>query len=85
MKRLKLILVVALLLYVGSYLALSRAGYRHADEYNVKGFYFCTPDSQINAIAHETAGIVYSPLIVLDVGLGTGRWPAKQPLVTFGK
>jgi hypothetical protein len=84
--RLRTLLIAAALLppfigYVGSYYVLSRRGFREADRYGFKGFYFVTPvrdgsSGQANARRY----LFYWPLIQLDLILGTGRHPAAEPM-----
>src|SRR5437763_1083039 len=87
MSRRGVILVVALmLLYVGSYLALSRQGFAQADQWNAKGFYFFSPrDSALWRVSNYGCAGIYHPLIAVDNNLGTGRWPAKEPLMGLSK
>jgi hypothetical protein len=37
--------VLLFVLYVGSYITLSRQGYAEADQYHMKGFYYFSPDN----------------------------------------
>jgi hypothetical protein len=82
MSRRRLVIVIALLvLYVGSYLALSRLGFAQARAWGGKGFYFFTPrDSALWRVFNYGCVGLYYPLIVADNELGTGMWPAKEPL-----
>jgi hypothetical protein len=78
------VLVVAvpfLVLYVASYLWLSRRGYEQADEWNCKGFYYFAPEPT-DAWQRKNYGCaaVYGPLNAIDRALGTGRSPACEPL-----
>jgi hypothetical protein len=70
-----------LLAYVGSYYFQSRRGFREADQYGFKGFYFVTP---VWGGGSEPANLrryrFYWPLIQLDLLLGTGRHPAADPM-----
>jgi hypothetical protein len=80
-KRWRWALVLALLCYVGSYLALSRVGFAWADQYGAKGFYFVEPrDTRLWRLENSTCVCVYCPLIIIDNWLGTGRWPGSEPL-----
>jgi hypothetical protein len=65
--------------YVGSYLALSRSGYRQADRLNIKGFYFVTPTDPCSRALNHALVIVYYPLVLAERELGTGRLPARDP------
>jgi hypothetical protein len=79
--RLLLALAVFLLLYVGSYAVLSRRGYAEADRYNMKGFYYLTPEKTVQwRFENSTCIYLYLPLNVADQWLGTGRSPASEPL-----
>ena len=80
-----LLLVVALLppvlAYVGSYYVLSRRGFREADKYGFKGFFFVPP---VYGGGSEPANYryfrFYWPLIRLDRFLGTGRPIGSDPM-----
>jgi hypothetical protein len=75
-----------LLLYVGSYVTLSRRGYSEADHYNMKGFYYFSPENT-DAWRWKNYGCVYLfwPLNVVDRWLGLGRHPASEPLWGLSK
>jgi hypothetical protein len=67
--------------YVGSYLVLSRRGFAEARQYHAKGFYFFTPRPTAGWRNSNYACVcVYYPLILVDNCLGTGDWPAAEPL-----
>jgi hypothetical protein len=84
--RRAIIVVALMLLYVGSYLALSRQGFAQADQWYAKGFCFFTPrDSGLWRVSNYGCIAIYYPLIVVDNYLGTGRWPAKDPLMGLSK
>jgi hypothetical protein len=76
---------VLLALYLGSYLCLSRSGFREADRYEMEGFYFCSPDKPHAETVHFSCVTVYSPLIAIDRLLGTGRAPAMCVGFTLGR
>ena len=75
-----------LLLYVGSYVALSRRGYAEADQYNMKGFYYFTPEDS-DAWRWKNYGCVtlFRPINAVDRWLGFGRPPACEPLWVLSK
>jgi hypothetical protein len=77
---------VLLVLYVGSYVVLSRRGYAEADQYNMKGFYYFFPEDS-DAWRLQNYGCVYLfwPLNVIDRQLGWGRYPASEPLLGLSK
>jgi hypothetical protein len=77
----RLVIVSLLVLYFGSYLALSRRGYAEADRYKMKGFYYLTHEDS-DAWRFKNYGCVYLfyPLNTIDRCLGTGRPPAAEPL-----
>ena len=83
-KRIKLLLGIAGLavaLYAGSYLGLSRRGYAEADEYRLKGFYYlCPKDSDTWRYSHYSCVILYWPANFFDRCIGLGRYPASEPL-----
>ena len=75
-----------LLLYVGSYVVLSRRGYAEADRYNMKGFYYFFPENSA-AWRWKNYGCMhlFRPLNALDRWLGLGRHPASEPLWGLSK
>jgi hypothetical protein len=68
-------------LYVGAYVTLSRQGYAEADHFNIKGFYYFSPEDT-EAWRWKNYGCVYvfCPLNVVDRSLGYGHAPASEPL-----
>ena len=78
--------VLLLLSYIGSYAALSRRGYAEADRYNVKGFYYFSPEDS-DAWRLQNYGCVYLfwPINAVDRWLGSGRHPASEPLWGLSK
>jgi len=79
MRLVRVLLVVAAVLYVATYLGLSRNGFRYADRVNADGFYFVEPRNEAADTMNCACTIVYSPLIFLDNLIGTGRPPASPP------
>jgi hypothetical protein len=83
-KRKRLLLVVAGLLfgvYVGLYVGLSRQGYTEAEQYNLVGFYYFTPEESASwRIRNYTCVFLFWPLNVVDRWLGFGKYPASEPL-----
>lgn len=78
--------VLLLLLYVASYLALSRLAFREARQCGSKGFYFFTPqDTTLWRASNYACVVLYYPLIVLDDRVGTGMRPAAEPLWGLSK
>jgi hypothetical protein len=70
-----------LVLYVGSYVALSRRGYAEADRFGMTGFYYFTPEDTDSWRRRNYACVyLFWPLNAIDRWLGTGRWPASEPL-----
>jgi hypothetical protein len=81
------VLGALLLLYVGSYAALSRRGYAEADQYNMNGgFYYFSPDSS-EAWRWKNYGCahLFWPINAVDRWLGLGRHPACEPLWGLSK
>ncbi|MBX9791569.1 MAG: hypothetical protein K2Y37_21825 [Pirellulales bacterium] len=74
------IVLALLILYVGSYLVLSRRAFAVADATNAEGFCFVDPSSDAACRMHELCSLVYYPLLRLDQWLGTGRPAAFCPL-----
>lgn len=75
---------LVLLLYLGSYVVLSRRGYAEADRYGIKGFYYFLPeDSDAWRLKNFGCVLLFSPLNAVDRGLGFGRRPAAEPLWGF--
>ena len=83
MKRKQLLLILAALLvvYVASYLALSRRGYAEADQYHVDGFFYFTPeDTNAWQWKNGTCVVLFAPANGVDRLLGFGRTPGSGPL-----
>jgi hypothetical protein len=82
--KLRLLLLLGVLpfvVYISSYLILSRRGYAEADHYHMKGFYYLTPENTDSwRFWNYTFVIIYSPLNGMDRKLGTGRHPAYEPM-----
>lgn len=82
--RLKIIrtaLITLLVVYVSSYLVMSRRGFAEADAWQAEGFYFLTPrDSTTWRFGNYSLVAIYSPLILIDVAIGTGRPIAREPM-----
>ncbi len=86
-KRRRWLLVLAILLvYVGSYYVLSRRGFAIADRTGFKGLVFFEPrDSTVWRLTNYGCVLLYFPLIQIDVMLGTGRYPGREPLWGLSK
>lgn len=75
------LLAVLLMVYVSSYVIMSRRGFAQSDDWEMEGFYFLPPDNT-DEWRFWNYGLVrfYYPLILIDNGLGTGRPIASEPL-----
>ena len=72
---------VLLLLYVGSYLVLSRRAFGEARSDNSTGFYFFQPqDTDLWRYSNGTCIYLYYPLLLIERWLGTGQWPSCEPM-----
>ena len=72
---------VALALYVTLYLVLSRIGFHWSRSINAEGFYFVIPIDPLSHAVNYTCVVVFYPLILVDIALGTGLSPASPPLL----
>lgn len=70
------------LLYVSSYMALSRRGFAEADEGNLKGFFYLSPEDSFRWRCGNTCCLVaFAPCNGVDRWLGCGRVPSVcEPL-----
>jgi hypothetical protein len=75
------VVVLVFIIYVGSYLWLSRRGYAEADRYRMQGFYYFAPEDT-DAWRNKNFGcvVLYWPLNAVDRLFGFGRYPAAEPL-----
>jgi hypothetical protein len=74
-------LVAFLVLYVLSYVVVSRRAFAESRRMNTEGFYFFPPEPTDRWRLSNTALVLlYCPLIYIDVLLGTGLVPADEPL-----
>ena len=79
--RFGVVLLALFLVYVSSYLVLSRRGFAQADEWHAEGIYFLTPrDSPVWELCNYSLASIYYPLIFIDNALGTGRPVGQVPL-----
>ena len=79
-RRIALALLAFLVFYVGSYLGLSRRGYLEANQWNLSGFYYFTPENTDEWRRKNNACVViFTPINMLDCAMGTGRVHAKEP------
>jgi hypothetical protein len=86
-KRLRVLLMTlaALLIYVACYVSLSRQGFAKADAIELKGLWFSIPkDGKGWRRHHYTCVVVFSPLIVVDNFIGTGRPLVPEPIWDLG-
>ena len=85
-RRVKMLGAILLVLYIGSYFILSRQGFAEARAWNLKGFYFFTPQNTDQwRYANYACVHLYSPLILVDEQLGTGMSPASEPMWGLSK
>lgn len=70
-----------LLMYITTYLVMSRVGYRRADEYGLLHFWFVPPLSPATTIANDVCFVVFYPLVQFELLLGTGRGRASDPIL----
>jgi len=88
-KKWKCVLLIGLtllVLYVGSYVALSRRGYAEADQYNMRGFYYFFPeDSDAWRLKNYGCMYLFLPINAVDRWLGLGRYPGAEPLWGLSK
>ncbi len=88
MRKRRLILVIVLfgLLYVGTYLGLSRRGYAEAKRYGMKRFcYLPTKDSHWGEIGNVWCMVAFKPLNAVDCWLGYGITAGYPPLWSLSK
>jgi hypothetical protein len=81
-----LLVLVLLVLYIGSYLALSRWAFAHPETTFATNFWFFEPrDSDLWRVSNYGCVYIYFPLIAIDNWLGTGKVPAAEPLWGLSK
>ena len=80
-RRLQLFILLLSLLYVGTYLGLSRRGYAEAERYGMKGFYYFAPEDSFRwRFGNLCCQVAFKPLNAVDCWLGFGMSPAFEPL-----
>ena len=78
--RVRFAIVVFLLVYVSSYMVLSRQGFAKADAIELEGLWFFTPeDGNGWRVCHYTCVIAYLPLVLIDNLMGSGREVTNEP------
>lgn len=85
-KKLAVIVTLLLVVYIASYLWLSRRGYAEAEHYRRPDFYYFTPE-ETDAWRYKNFGcmFLFMPLNEIDRALGTGRFPASEPTWWLGR
>lgn len=78
--RADIILTIAMVLYVGSFIALSRIGIREAQKYSSHGYHFVEPTSTTRDRIHFSLWIFFWPLVQIDYFVNGGSGPAIPPL-----
>lgn len=67
--------VALLLLYIGSYVALSRLGIEQAALHDSEVYYFVEPTSEGRMNSHMMCCLIYMPLVVIETRLGSQYYP----------
>jgi hypothetical protein len=87
-RRYVILLLAALLVaYVGSYLALSRRAFREADKIGMTDSFAFMPPEKADSWRRWHYGLLclYSPLVLIDNLIGTGRHPMlSEPMWELG-
>ena len=74
-------LALLLILWISSYVALSRRGYAEADRSNSEGFHYFTPDhTDAWGRTEAICTYVFWPLNFIDRCIGLGREHSAEPL-----
>jgi hypothetical protein len=90
----RVLIVFLLVLYVSSYLVLSRRGYAVATRLDMPRFYYVLPwdldeldrvGDDRRLFLHGVCTELYSPLNWIDCLIGTGREPARGTLLSLGR
>jgi hypothetical protein len=76
-----LALTLLILVYVTSYFTMSRRGFKWADQFGFKGYFFypCENTDEWRRWEYGTR-LLFCPLILLEDILGTGQHPGNEPL-----
>ena len=82
-----ILLAATLVAYVGSYLALSRRAFREADKIGMTDSFAFMPPENTDSWRRWHYGLLclYSPLVLIDNLIGTGRHPMlSEPMWEIG-
>jgi hypothetical protein len=67
--------------YTAIYWTLSRRGYAEADQFDLAGFYYFSPENSDSwRLKNGLCVRLFSPIHALDRMLSGGRYPASEPL-----
>src|SRR5258708_4353584 len=69
--------LLMMLVYVGSFLQLSRPAIAITRRQNARSYWFAPPTTLSNVRFHRFCSLFYLPLIVLDGEFGSGYVPAR--------
>ncbi len=78
--RADIAVIIAVVLYVGSFLVLSRIGIREAQRYHSHGYYFIEPTNTSRDDIHFSLYVFFWPLVQIDYFFNGGIGPATPPL-----
>lgn len=80
-KKIVIPAVLCVVIYVASYVMLSRRGYAEMEQNNFAGFYYIpAADTDMSRLENRVCACLFSPLNLIDQMLGCGRPPASEPL-----
>ncbi len=80
MHRADVAVIMAFVLYVGSFLVLSRISIREAQRYHSHGYYFIEPINTSRDHINFSLYAFYWPLVQIDYFFNGGIGPATPPL-----
>jgi hypothetical protein len=80
-RRFRVFLATLLIIYLTSYVGLSRHGFTKSDAIGLTGLWFFAPEDGTGwRRLHYTCVVLFLPLIAIDNLIGTGRPPVNEPI-----
>jgi hypothetical protein len=77
--------LIILVAYGMAYFVVSRMAFSWSLALGCSGFYFVPPTNSFNYYAHATATVFFYPAIQVDLLVGTGKSPGKEPLMRLSQ
>lgn len=77
----RLLLVLALSIYVASYMVLSRKAFAYSKKIGIDGFWFVVPLTEETRRQNDFRNMIFWPAVQIDHAIGTGMKRLCNPMI----